>query len=387
MIERALAGELTHRLTLSDLVRLVNIKPTQLNPSSFDFGNTAIARRLENLTQRSLSKTLSPCAVLSVTTATGETWSGGVGFSNLSTRKATQPGDRFQIGSITKTFTATVILQLVQENKVNIDDKLSKWLAKETKGIILNADRISIRQMLNHTSGIADYVSLSTYREAIKANPTKQWKPQEVINLVKGVESTNVPGKKFSYSNTNYYLLGLVIERATGSTYVHEIQTRILEPLGMENTFVANQELVSGGYAHGYIDLNENGKIDIAEGEDATKVNVSSFGAGGGMVSNTTDLSRFIQALFSGELLSPQTLILMKTPPSLPNAFYGLGIFKSPVPEQKGWWGHNGATFAYSSTLFSDPQTGTTSVTLENTDSIGFGDQALQGLNRVLTEK
>jgi D-alanyl-D-alanine carboxypeptidase len=367
-----------------ELVRLTGIKASKLNANSFEFGDPAIVQRLEALTKQAQAGSLSPGAVFSFTTATGETWTGTAGFSDLSTGVAVQQNDLFQIGSITKTFTATTILQLVQEKKVNLDDTLSRWLPTETKSIIPNADTITIKQLLNHTSGIANYTDAPSFLDALSANPTKQLQPEELLNFVKGADPTSAPGEQFSYSNTNYILLGLVIERATGSTFSYEIRERILDPLGMRNTFIGSQEPITGSYAHGYNDLNGNGQFDVADGEDVTNLNLSWAGSAGNIVSNAADLTRFGQALLSSELLSPATLNLM-TILSDTGGFYGLGIFPSSVSGQTGWLGHNGGTFGYSSSLFSDPLTGATTVTLENSATGTFLTSVAQGYSAVVT--
>jgi D-alanyl-D-alanine carboxypeptidase len=180
-----------------------------------------------------------PGAAVAIISPKGN-WFGASGVADLATGRVLQPSDRFQIGSITKTFVATTTLQLVEEGILNLDDKLTDRLPTSVTEWIPNANQITLRQLLNHTSGVPDYTDVLFRWAAV--NPGvffNNWQPQELVSFIDGLEASFQPGDSWQYSNTNYLLLGMVVETATNNNIAQEIRDRILEPLALTNTFFA----------------------------------------------------------------------------------------------------------------------------------------------------
>lgn len=300
-------------------------------------------------------------AAATITSAAG-TWFGASGVENLVTGTAVEPDDRFQIGSITKPFVATIALQLSEEGNLNLEDTLDRWLSPELIRQIPNASQITLRQLLNHTSGIPDYVP-SLLSSGV--NLFREWQPTELIGLLAGAEAKFAPGTDWFYSNTNYVLMGLVIEAATQSPIAQQIRSRILEPLKLENTFFAGAETIPGGTVSGYWDVNNDGRLD-----DVGNLSLSWAGAAGALVSNTEDVVRFTEALFGGELLKPETLEQMLTfvEPINSNAFsgYGLGIARLKTTEGL-FYGHTGLTLGFRSSVWYSPTEQVIYADLQNT--------------------
>ncbi|NJR38874.1 MAG: beta-lactamase family protein [Leptolyngbyaceae cyanobacterium CSU_1_4] len=196
-----------------------------------------LALSLQNTLNQSSQGVVGSAAA--ITAATGS-WFGASGVENLVTGVAVEPGDRFQIGSITKPFVATVALQLAEEGTLTLEDTLDRWLSADLIRQIPNAAQITLRQLLNHTSGIPDHVPSLL---SLGVNLFREWQPTELIGLLAGAEAKFTPGTDWFYSNTNYVLMGLVVEAATQSPIAQQIRSRILEPLKLENTFLQEQKL------------------------------------------------------------------------------------------------------------------------------------------------
>jgi D-alanyl-D-alanine carboxypeptidase len=230
-------------------------------------------------------------------------------------------GAKFRAGSITKSFVATVVLQLAGEGRLALDE---------------------VRPMLQHTSGIPDYGSSERFRrlyggtEAIVGLRHRTWTRSELLDLVAGEPPLFPPGSSWAYSSTNYLRLGLVIERVTGRPYAAEASRRILRPLGLRDTsFPGTETRIDGPHLRGYLD----------DGVDITEFDQSFAGAAGEIVSSTADLNRFYRALMTGELLAPAGLAAMRT--VLPSGDYGLGVARRQLPGGTTLWGHNGGTFGF----------------------------------------
>jgi D-alanyl-D-alanine carboxypeptidase len=310
-----------------------------------------LARELQTSLDQSLDDI--PGAIFGIISPKG-TWIGTSGFSNLATKTPLVVEDRFQIGSITKMFVATTVLQLVEEKTLTLEDTLNKWLPSETVSKIPNYQEITIRQLLNHTSGIYDYTD-SLFAQA-QTNPTfllREWSPEQLVAFTYTQKPYFAPGESWQYSNTNVILLGLIVETATHSNIASEIRSRILEPLKLKDTFFAEEEDIPGGYVKGYWDFDQNGTLD-----DVSFVNLSWAWAAGAMVSNAPDLTRFLAALLSGQLLSSESLDQMLTfvKPIVSDNYnaYGLGIGSLESPGRL-WYGHRGLTLAYRSNIFYSP--------------------------------
>jgi D-alanyl-D-alanine carboxypeptidase len=340
--------------------------------------STELAQQLQASLDSTVEKTGIPGASVAVINSEG-TWYGASGISNLETKKPVNPDDLFKIGSVTKTFTAATILKLVEEEKLNLQDTLDKWLPDSITNNIPNAKDITIEQLLNHTSGIFSYTNNPQFGldELAVINGADIDRSREAIlkNYVAPEDAYFAPGESFFYSNTNYLLLGMLIEATTGNTYQSEIHRLILEPLGLDNTYFVGDEIPGERLVSGYGDLiGEDGSFG-ADGiyEDTTELfsSLASTLADGGIISNTKDVARFSDALFGGELLQPESMNHMLSWSNIDEREiqvgddYGLGVYEEQTP----WgeiWGHDGGTFGYISKMQYFPESDTTVVVFVN---------------------
>lgn len=286
-----------------------------------------------------------------------------------------EAGDEFRMGSNTKTMMATLVLQLVAEGRLALTDPVAKWLP----GKVPNGGAITLRMLLNHTSGLFDYTKDPAIRPSILGKDRRRWTPAKLLAVGVRHDPLFAPGTKWSYSNTNYAAIGAVLERATGASLAGLVRDRIARPLGLEHTYFATDPTWRGSHAHGY-------ERDAAHMPPAVPVAFRSFagtrhhghvdvsgndpgwgGAAGAMVSTTRDWSRFTTALMSGKLLPAAQLAQLRTTvpvdPKRPDGpGYGLGIQTGAHPCGT-FWGHDGGIPGYLSTGITD-RAGTRSATV-----------------------
>lgn len=269
----------------------------------------------------------------------GKTWNHAAGVADLNTKKPMKTDFRFRIGSVTKTFTATVVLQLAGESRLNLDDPIEKWLPGVIQGNGYDDKQITIRQLLNHTSGIANYTRSKDFN---MMDTKRSYTAEELVKMGISMPPDFAPGKSWSYSNTGYVLLGILIEKITGSSYAEEIEKRIIEPLELSNTFLPGNSSVIPGtkHARGYIQLDR-----ASEPKDVTYYNPSMASSAGDMISTADDLNKFFSYLLGGKLLKEQQLKQMLT--TVPTGVdelgdSGLGIFKMKLSNGESIWGHGG---------------------------------------------
>jgi D-alanyl-D-alanine carboxypeptidase len=271
----------------------------------------------------------------------------GVGVARLQPRRPVHASDAVRVGSITKSMVATVTLQLVGERGLHLGDTVEHWLP----GLVPGGERITIRMLLKHTSGIYDYTEDPTFVPRVLADPYRYWSPQELVALATTHPPVFAPGTSWSYSNTNYILIGLVLEKVTGSSIQTLLNRRVIKPLHLRHTFFATSGRFRGAHAHGYLppSLTGDGYVDVSGWSP-------SWGwAAGAVVSNAPDLARFYKALMSGRLLEPWLLRQMTTTVKTgqQGVRYGLGIF-SLATTCGQVWGHNGDIFGYNSFALTD---------------------------------
>ncbi|MFB4299742.1 serine hydrolase domain-containing protein [Actinomadura sp. NTSP31] len=246
----------------------------------------------------------------------------------------------FRIGSVTKIFVATTVLQLVGEHRVALDAPVERYLPGVIRGHGNDGRRITVRQLLQHTSGLPDYLDYVTPQDILK-DPLAHHDLREMVDIALGHRRVFKPGEKWDYSNTNYLVAGLLIESVTGRPYGDEISRRIIEPLGLDATSVpGDSPAIPGPHPRGYVRPGDDAPL-----LDVTEINPSVAGPGGGMISNGTDLGRFMRALLGGKLLHPAQLREMMKTRSTGNAdgrAYGLGLESRPLPCGGVYWGHTG---------------------------------------------
>ncbi|MCE6998005.1 beta-lactamase family protein [Saccharothrix sp. S26] len=256
---------------------------------------------------------------------------------------------RFRVGSITKTFVSTVVLQLVGEGKVELDAPVQRYLP----GLLPQGDRITVRQVLQHTSGLYNYTSaLPLDPDGLLTIRYRTWTPAELVALSTARPLDFEPGTRWSYSNTNYVVAGMLVEKVTGKPYEAAVTQRVLRPLGLRSTSVPGTRAdIAGPHAHGYIRA-AGGVVDI------TEMNPSVAYAAGEMISTTADLDRFVDALLDGRLLRPaQQAELTSTLPI--TGGYALGIEAQQLPCGVTVWGHSGGIPGYASLMLSTADTKT----------------------------
>lgn len=276
--------------------------------------------------------------ILAKTSNNGKISSYTAGVADLNTKKTMKSDYRFRIGSVTKTFTATTVLQLVGENRVQLDDPIEKWLPGLIQGNGYDGNQITIRQLLNHTSGIAEYLKS---KDADIMNSRKTFTAEEIVKIGLSLPPDFSPGKGWLYSNTGYVILGMLIEKITGNSYAEEIEKRIIEPLDLSNTFLPGNSPVIPGkdHARGYMKIDETSEL-----KDMTYYNPSLANSAGDMISNADDLNKFFSFLLGGKLLKERELKEMLTTVPIEGKGvgdgYGLGIYETKLPNGISVWGH-----------------------------------------------
>jgi D-alanyl-D-alanine carboxypeptidase len=268
------------------------------------------------------------------------------GFANLAPKAQLRPADRFRVASVTKTFVATVVLQLAAERRLGLDDPVERWLP----GVVPHGNAISLRELLDHTSGLFDYDEDQAWIAARFADPGREWSPQELVAVATSHEPLFAPGTSWTYSNTNYVLLGLVVEAVTGRSLADELQARVFEPLDLDSTSFPAGTALEGRFAHGYfvsrppLPPPSGTLIDVS-----TILSPSAWGAGQ-IVSNAVDVTRFFAALLRGRLLPAAQLETMKAE-VVPHG-YGLGLRISHTSCGEAF-GHDGDVPGYRNVVWS----------------------------------
>jgi D-alanyl-D-alanine carboxypeptidase len=259
------------------------------------------------------------------------------GLADVQARTPTRPSDRFRTGSLTKTYVATVILQLVTEGKVALDDSVARWLP----GLVPNGERITIRQLLNHSSGLPEFDQDPRVLKPYLAGDLRyHWSPRALVKIALSHKPLFAPGARYSYSNTNYLIAGLIVEAATGHSLGTELKQRIFTPLHLKGTSFQTKPGLSDPYAHGYFTIGKPPAADIS--------GLSPYPwAAGAIDATAADTATFYRALLRGKLLRADQLKEMKTTlpegesSDLPGSRYGLGLESLRLSCGRAW-GHGG---------------------------------------------
>ncbi|MBC7229600.1 MAG: beta-lactamase family protein [Actinobacteria bacterium] len=292
------------------------------------------------------------------------TWTGALGTADTATGEAMQVDKTVRIASNTKTYTATLILQLAGEGKLSLDDPLSKYVTG-----IPNGDRITVRQLLDMTSGIYSYSEDEEFGRVFDSEPLKVWTAQEIMDIVLRHEPDFEPGAGWHYSDTNYYLLGMIAEQITGTPVEEEIKRGILDRLGLKQTWFPTGPDMPGDYAHGYMPAAdyETSKALV----EMTRIDPSAPWTGGAMISSLEDLKTYVRALADGSLLTPEMqeerLRMVQVPDNVLQ--YGLGI-----ASVFGFLGHTGAINGFNSVIFHNPDLKATIVVITNKSTNASGE-------------
>ncbi len=346
----------------------------ELPPPEFD---EILAGTLERMMLEHVEFSADPGFTMTVGTADGAWWSGAAGVKDLETDSPMLPDSQFRVGSNTKPIVAVILLQLVEEGLVELDEPLTTYLP----GFTVWSD-ITVRMLLNMRSGLKEFLAIPACLLTVMLNPETAMTPAQVMQFV--VDDTDngrmfAPDTDGSYSNTNYVLLGMIIESVTGNTVDQEITDRILTPLGLEDTYLDLGEFDNTDIVQGYVDVTSAGAIanvrpaDLALLPNLRYVDGMIVGthlmhptvtwASGSLVSTSADMGTFVRALMTGKLLKPQTMEQMSAtqPAALLGGIteYGLGLQNVPTDEGLTW-GHGGLNFGYQTQTWYLPEHGIT---------------------------
>ena len=279
-----------------------------------------------------------PGATLGVVLANGESFGLAVGVSDREPKTAMTPTARMPAGSVGKTFAAATALQLIHEGRIGLDDKIEKYLGREQWFARLpNAKDITVRQLMNHTSGLVRYEFKEQFTKDLTTNPEKAWKPAELLAYLLDEKAPFEAGKGWDYSDTNYIVLGMIIEKVTGRKFYDEANRRLLKPLKLTDTIPQDGPRLKG-VVQGYAGPdNPFGGTDAMLVNGKFVINPQFEWTGGGYVSTAHDLARWVKMIYEGKAFSPDLLpqVLEGVPAPMlgRESKYGLGtiIRKTPV--------------------------------------------------------
>ncbi|MGW7250408.1 serine hydrolase domain-containing protein [Streptomyces decoyicus] len=312
-----------------------------------------------------------PAALASVQDRNGRirTYTAGVG--DLTTGSKVPRDGQVRIGSNTKAFTAVVVLQLVGEGKIGLDATVDTYLPGLVRGKGIDGRRITVRQLLQHTSGLPEY-GIHVDDDEIR---NRYFEPRELLDIALRYKADAAPGTTWGYSNTNYVLAGLIVQKVTGRPLAEEMDRRIIKRIGLRHTYfpAPGDASIREPHPHGY--YRESAEMPL---RDITEIDPSWGWAAGQMVSTGSDLNRFFSALLAGRLLPSAQLAQMRsTVPAEatfgPGARYGLGLVSRPLPCGGLSWGHGGSFPGYETRggATDDGRAANVAVTMQLTDEAG----------------
>jgi len=271
-----------------------------------------------------------PGVTVGVVAPDGRGMSVSIGYSDLEAERALEPADRMLAGSIGKTFVSAVTLKLVEEGKLDLDDKIEKWLGKESWFDRLpNARQITLRMLMNHTSGIHEHVLNKDFIKALREQPDKIWKPEELVAFILDSKPLFEAGQGWAYADTNYILVGMIFERVSGKTVYGEVDRRILKPFKLKETTPSDSRVIRGlipGYVSPSSPFGFEGRT-IIDGKFV--INPQMEWCGGGFASTAEDLAKWAKVLYEGRFLRQTTVerLLDAVPAKTGEGHkYGLGV-------------------------------------------------------------
>ena len=290
-----------------------------------------------------------PAVLAAVTDSKGESAGVAVGKGNLETGQAPPMDGEVRVGSNTKTFVAVVVMQLVQEGKVGLDEPIETYLPGLIKGEGIDGSRITVRQLLQHTSGLPEYTDTTPGSGDIFQVKDHYIPPRDLLDTALGKPAQFEPGAQWKYTNTNYLVLGMFVERVSQRPVGEQIDERIVKKLGLSHTYfpAPGDRSIKGTHPQGY-HLSAEGKL-----EDITEMDPVWGWAAGAMVSTPSELNTFFQAVFDGRLLTQSSIDEMKNGAVDassylgPGTVYGLGLIGRSLSCGGTSWGHGGTIHGY----------------------------------------
>ncbi|MCZ2130002.1 MAG: beta-lactamase family protein [Bacteroidia bacterium] len=352
-------------------------KGEDINPTfyecNFNFADSSYANPNNN-NYRSLINDMTSRGVVGVTMSvyhpqTG-IWIGASGKADLYNDIDMKSCNISRVGSTVKMFTATTILKLAEEGKLSLDDKISSYLQGDVIDKIENANKATIRQLLQHSSGIYNYIQNLKFQTASLNDFIREWKPEDLLKYAYNQKSYFQPGEDVRYSNTGYIMLGMLIEKIEGKPFYKVFEDKIFSPLGLTMTKFAAEDHIPSGTVRGYIDMYSN--LQVVESTYFSGWDY--YTADGGLISNPYDMNVFFRALMSGQIINSNSLAEMLTwknekypDPDFFPISYGLGIFK--IQTEKGIaFMHSGDAVGYYANMLYFPSDSTTIVYAVNSN-------------------
>ena len=286
-----------------------------------------------------------PAALAAVSDSKGESAGVAVGKGSLETGQAPPMDGEVRIGSNTKTFVAVVVMQMVQEGRVGLDEPIETYLPGLIRGEGIDGSKITVRQLLQHTSGLPEYTDTTPGRSDIFQVKDHYAQPRDLLDTALGKPAAFEPGTQWAYTNTNYIVLGMLIERVSQRPVGEQIDQRIIKKLGLSHTYfpAPGDRSIKGTHPQGY-HLSVDGEL-----EDITEMDPAWAWAAGAMVSTPSELNTFFQAVLDGRLLTQASIDEMKKGVDTGSGgmVYGLGLFGTPLSCGGTSWGHGGGIPGY----------------------------------------
>lgn len=312
---------------------------------------------LDAALDQSFAATKTPGAVVGIWIPGEGTYIATRGFADPATREPMRVADHMRIGSNTKTFTVTALLVLAKEEKIVLDDPVSKYF-----GFVPNGKAITLRMLTNMTSGLFNYTEDDVWVKKAIGDPKRVWKPRELVDVALAHPPYFEPGKGWHYSNTNTVLLGMIIEKVTGKPIAQVFQEKLFKPLALTQTSWPAGGGMPAPFAHGFTMQTLGGKQ-----ADATFRNPSWAFTAGALVSTLKDLRTWVESYATGSLITPELqkerLTWVTLPPNTPQRAYGMGI-----GIDHGWLGHTGELPGYNTGAYYLPERKATIVVMVNSD-------------------
>lgn len=308
--------------------------------------------------------------MMSVYTPQDGMWIGAGGMADLHNAVSMQPCNISRVGSTVKMYTAVTVLKLQEEGKLNLDDKIADYLDGDVIDKIENADQATIRQLLQHSSGIYNYIQNLVFQTASTNDLLREWKPEDLLQYAYNKNAYFSPGHDVAYSNTNYIMLGMLIEKIEGKPFYEVFEEKLFLPFGLTLTKFAAEDPVPDGIVRGYIDLYSN--LQVLESTYFSGWDY--YTADGGLISNPYDMNRFFLELMRGHIINANSLNEMQawiTPKEQDAEFfpiqYGLGIFRIETPQGIAYM-HSGDAIGYYANMLYFPDDSTTIVYAVNSN-------------------
>ena len=328
----------------------------------------ALDRKLQSRLNKLRSKYAIPGASVTIILADGATWTGTSGLANVRKQTKVKDDTAFALASVSKTYTAALILALADEGKVDLDTRVSKILPK-----IRFADRVTVRQLLNHTSGLSDFFLNGKIDQALFGDRSREWTTRDAFRYVG--KPVFPAGRGWYYSNTNYALLGMIAEAVDGRPLAEQLRTRFFDPLGLDHTYQQVAEKPRGPIARGYRVMGSLSKPVYSDQSDGSKSMpftsvVTAAGGAGSVAATSSDAARWARALYAGDVLPRATVREMigdarNTARFRPKIGYGLGVQVATL-DGRPTLGHSGRLVGFRSVVRHLPEEGITIAVLIN---------------------